>query len=89
MPTNSVYLFRIFECDTGFGIDGSVEVLRADYLSQCWGTEHYAMIAYALVMIFVYPIGTPVLFGLVMFMQRRTLQRLRRAERLLANESAN
>ena len=26
MPTNSVYLFRIFECDTGFGVDGSVEV---------------------------------------------------------------
>ena len=32
MPTNSVYLFRIFECDTGFGADGSIEVLRADYL---------------------------------------------------------
>ena len=73
MPTNSVYLFRIFECDTGFGIDGSLEVLRADYLSQCWGTEHYAMIAYALVMIFVYPIGINMLFLFLLLRNREAI----------------
>ena len=73
MPTNSVYLFRIFECDTGFGIDGSVEVLRADYLAQCWGTEHYAMIAYALVMIFVYPIGINMLFLFLLLRNREAI----------------
>ena len=73
MPTNSVYLFRIFECDTGFGVDGSLEVLRADYLLQCWGTEHYGMIAYSLVMIFVYPIGINLLFLALLLRNREAI----------------
>jgi hypothetical protein len=73
MPTNSVYLFRIFECDTGFGVDGSVEVLRADYTLQCWGTEHYAMITYALVMICVYPVGINLLFLTLLIRNREAI----------------
>ena len=73
MPTNSVYLFRIFECDTGFGVDGSIEVLRADYLLQCWGMEHYGMIAYSLVMIFVYPIGINLLFVALLLRNREAI----------------
>ena len=73
MPTNSVYLFRIFECDTGFGADGSVQVLRADYLLQCWVAEHHGMIAYSMIMICVYPIGINLLFLVLLLRNREAI----------------
>ena len=52
MPSNSVFLLRIFLCDW-FGDDLSYYYLKADYGVQCWIPQHYAMIAYAIVMIVV------------------------------------
>ena len=73
MPSNSVFLLRIFLCDSGFGDDLSMYYLKADYGVQCWIPQHYAMIAYAIVMIVVYPVGINLMFFALLFRNRAVI----------------
>lgn len=54
--TVSRIIFEAFDCEK---LDNNVTYLKADYSLICTSTEHRAYVAYAIVMIFVYPIGIP------------------------------
>ncbi|KAG5175014.1 hypothetical protein JKP88DRAFT_154267, partial [Tribonema minus] len=60
----STVVFQTFACEE-FEATGA-SFLRADYSISCRTPEHKAYIAYAGFMIFVYPIGIPVLYGWVL-----------------------
>ncbi|CAN0510718.1 unnamed protein product, partial [Scytosiphon promiscuus] len=53
----SFTVFQTFVCDP---LDNGVSYLRADYTLTCWSDQHAVYMAYAGVMVFVYPIGVPV-----------------------------
>jgi hypothetical protein len=56
--------------------DGSI-YLRADYSIYCDSTAHRTLQAYSVVMMFVYPLGTPLLYLSLFYMHRNTLTRAR------------
>ena len=45
----------------------------ADYSIQCEGSERFLWLTYTMVMIFVYPIGIPTLFALLLYRKREQL----------------
>jgi len=60
LPTMSVKIFSTFACkefDEGFGT-----YLKVDYSIHCESNEHATYKLYAYLMIFVYPIGIPMLY---------------------------
>ena len=73
MPSNSVYLFRIFQCDDGFGPDGDQYFLTADYSLQCYVPLHSAMVVYSIVMILVYPVGINVMYLAMLLYHREAI----------------
>ena len=54
--------------------------MRVDLSVDCFGAEYQAFGAYALVMLFVWPIGVPVFYCLVLYFSRHDLRRLRHLE---------
>ena len=73
MPSNSVYLFRIFQCDDGFGPDSDQYFLTADYSLQCYVPLHAAMSVYSIVMILVYPVGINVMYLAMLLYHREAI----------------
>ena len=73
MPSNSVYLFRIFQCDDGFGPDSDQYFLTADYSLQCYVPLHSAMVVYSIVMILVYPVGINVMYLAMLLYHREAI----------------
>ena len=63
----SYTIFQTFVCDP---LDTGVTYLRADYKIVCRTRTHVAYMAYAGIMILVYPIGIPVVFALALFINR-------------------
>jgi hypothetical protein len=80
-PSISTSLFSYFICDTldGEGEDGT-RLLRVDYSIMCGSPEYNAFMPYTLLMILVFPIGTPLLYYSFMLQQRGRLSRIARSE---------
>ena len=69
--SSSSAVFRTFVCDS---LDDGNEYLRADYRLICTSPKHRAFQIYARCMIAVYPVGIPVLFGILLFRNREVLK---------------
>lgn len=66
-PSVSSKIFQTFTCDSlDDELDGSDRWLRADLSIDCNGPERAGYIAFATIMVFVYPLGTPFLYWLVL-----------------------
>jgi hypothetical protein len=72
--TVSTTVFQTFACDT---IDDSATVktscLRADYSIQCGTSEHQSYIVYAVVLVFIYPVGIPALYAWLLWKNKHEL----------------
>jgi hypothetical protein len=69
--TVSTVVFQTFACDTFE--DTKQSWLRADYSISCNTDKHTAYKVYAAVMIAVYPIGIPVLYAVLLWRHRHSL----------------
>lgn len=63
-------VFRMFACDS---LEDGEEYLRADYRIRCTDEKHRALQIYAGFMIAVYPVGIPLLFGVLLYRHRGVL----------------
>ncbi|CAN0093617.1 unnamed protein product [Ectocarpus sp. 4 AP-2014] len=63
-------VFQTFSCET---LDDEIEYLRADYSILCTDAKHKAFEAYAGIMVFVYPVGIPLLYAVLLFQRRHVL----------------
>ena len=63
-PAVSQSIFQVFSCDDGFD-EGSF--LRLDYNISCADTTYKIYYAYAMLMIFIYPIGIPLFYAASLF----------------------
>ncbi|CAM9384239.1 unnamed protein product [Ectocarpus fasciculatus] len=63
-------VFQTFACET---LDDGIEYLRADYRIHCTDATHEAFQVYAGSMIFVYPLGIPLLYASLLFQRRDVL----------------
>ena len=61
----STTIFRTFSCDSDF--DDGKSYLKADYSVSCHSEEYKVYVAYATFMIFVYPVGIPVLYFILLW----------------------
>ncbi|CAN0137547.1 unnamed protein product, partial [Scytosiphon promiscuus] len=52
----SFTIFQTFVCDT---LDDGVSYLRADYSQSCSAKQHTYFVVFAVVMVFIYPVGIP------------------------------
>ena len=66
----SSMVFQTFACET---LDDGVEYLRADYRIHCTDAKHKAFEVYAGFMAFVYPLGIPLLYAVLLFQRRDVL----------------
>ena len=71
-------------CDT---LDDGSAYLRVDYSVQCWAEgrgafseEYKGVVAYAILMGFVYPLGTPMLYMAVLYANRAAIAKVYRLE---------
>lgn len=64
-------LFGMFDCDH---LDGMGSYLRGDYSICCDTDQHRLFQWYAAVMIFLYPVGIPVLFAVLLLSNRDALR---------------
>lgn len=77
-PSTSAKIFATFQCkDVGDG----TKYLRADLSIDCDSPAHVSMTAYAVLMIFIVPLGAPALYAYLLFRSYGTqLQRLKDIE---------
>ncbi|CAN0056334.1 unnamed protein product, partial [Scytosiphon promiscuus] len=68
--TVSYTVFETFVCDE---LDDGSSYLRADYSLTCWTSLHTGYQVYAGLMVLVYPVGVPCVFGWWLFKYRREL----------------
>ena len=67
----------MFMCED---FDDGTSYLKADYSVNCESPEYAFARLYAVVMIGIYPIGTPLLYGALFYHYRDLLMKLRRDE---------
>jgi len=84
-PSCSTAVFQAFMCDE---LDDGSAYLRVDYSMQCYAenkgaySEDYkGVMAYALLMSFVYPLGTPLLYTGILYANRDAIAKVDRLER--------
>ena len=77
-PSTSSTIFQTFMCES---FDDGTRWLKVDYSIDCNSTGYQlAVVPYAVLMIFVYPIGTVALYTYLFYTHRHVLQKLRRDE---------
>ena len=64
-------VFQTFACDP---LDDDREYLRADYRIECTSSKHQAFQVLAGIMIFVYPLGIPAFYAVVLYKSRGVLE---------------
>eukprot|EP00903_Cladosiphon_okamuranus_P017744 g16334.t1 len=64
-------IFKVFSCEN---LDDGERYLRADYRILCSSSKHQAMQVYAGFMIFVYPVGIPLMYAALLFWGRDALK---------------
>lgn len=67
----SATVFQAFACED---LDDRKNYLRADYRIECDSSEHQAFQIFAGIMILVYPVGIPLLYGYLLYQNRRVLK---------------
>ena len=84
-PSCCTAVFQAFMCDE---LDDGSAYLRVDYSVQCYAEgkgafseEYKGVMAYAVLMSFVYPLGTPVLYAAVLYANRAAIAKVDRLER--------
>ena len=86
-PSCCTAVFQAFMCDE---LDDGSAYLRVDYSVQCWAEgkgafspseEYKGVMAYAILMAFVYPLGTPMLYMAVLYANRAAIDKVDRLER--------
>ena len=80
----SSVVFQTFSCDP---LDDGHSYLRADYSIECYNKEHRAYQIYAMIMIFVYPVGIPALFAGLLFRNKPVLEDKTRSKEDLVTKS--
>lgn len=68
----SAVLFKMFACEE---LDDGVNYLRADYRIMCDSSKHRALQVYAGIMMLLYTVGIPVLYGCLLFRDSDVLKR--------------
>ena len=63
------------DCPTNCAFVESEILLVADFQVDCYDTEHLALEAFAVIMVFAFPIGVPCALFLVLFVNRRELNK--------------
>ena len=83
-PSCCTAVFQAFMCDE---LDDGSAYLRVDYSVQCYtegkgafSEEYKGVMAYAVLMSFVYPLGTPVLYAAVLYANRAAIAKVDRLE---------
>jgi hypothetical protein len=87
-PSTSSNIFATFQCKA---LDDGTRWLRADLRIDCNSGAHVAMQGYAGVMVFVYPVGAPLLYAYLLFqVHGKTLRQVKTIEvqRIKLNEHA-
>ena len=79
-PDVSSLIFSAFSC-TSF--DDGTRYLKRHLTSNCDSPTHALWEVYAVVMIFVYPLGVPCLYAAMLWVYHRQLSRVRRVQELL------
>ena len=64
-------VFKVFFCES---LDDGESYLRADYRISCSSSRHRAMQVYAGLMVFVYPVGIPLVYAALLFWGRDALK---------------
>lgn len=64
-------VFQAFACER---LDDGREYLRVDYRIECDSSKHRSFQVFAGIMIFVYPVGIPLLYALLLYKNRRVLK---------------
>ena len=86
-PGASAQVTSFFVCDEFDGLgESGARYLKADLSVDCDGALWYAVLPYVLVMVAMYPIGTPMIFYSILFQNRDLLHEMQRTE-LLASAS--
>ena len=67
LPMVSVTIFALFPCDR---VSATERYLRADYSIECTGGSRIGSLCYGGVMVLLYPIGIPSLFGLLLWRKK-------------------
>jgi len=78
----SSVLFSAYACEE---LEGGNVYLRADYRIRCDSSEHKAYEAYAGIMIVLYTVGIPALYGYLLFRHRKVLTKDRAAREQCPN----
>eukprot|EP00964_Phaeocystis_antarctica_P055145 scaffold32420_cov68-Phaeocystis_antarctica.AAC.4 len=88
-PGCSSAVFQTFMCDR---LDDGSGYLRVDYSIQCYGTddagnvwspEYTPLMLYAVLMTFIYPLGTPLLYAAMMYANYEAVSKADELERAL------
>lgn len=66
----STKIFQVFQCET---FDDGQSYLVADLSINCNAPERSAYVTYGILMIFLYPIGIPLVYALVLFRNRSSI----------------
>ena len=69
--TVSSTIFKTFACDH---LDNGRSFLRADHSLECYTVTHKAFMAYASIMVAVYPLGIPACYAFVLYRDRASLR---------------
>ena len=75
----SFTVFQTFACDS---LDDGKSYLRADYSITCYTATYHAYQTYAILMVFVYPVGIPAFFTWWLVRNRRGLVNMERQSML-------
>ena len=76
-PSCSSAAFSAFICDP---LEDGTSMLNADYSVVCWQGEHLLIAAYALLMMIIYPFGTPCLYAAMIYANKEALDDIQSAE---------
>ena len=83
-PSCSAIIFRCFSCQE---FDDGSSFLRADLSINCGsgssGRSHQILTSYATLMLLIWPLGVPVLYGIVVWQHSRPLRRFAAIHRML------
>ena len=73
-PSTSAAIFATFQCEE---LSDGTSWLRADLSIDCASPAHTGMRVYAVAMIFLYPIGTPIFYYMLLWRNRTGIAKLR------------
>jgi hypothetical protein len=73
-PSVSANIFAVFQCED---LDDGSHWLRADFSIRCYTPAHDLMMGYAVLMALIYPLGTPLLYYVLLRRHKEELDKLR------------